>query len=631
MFDLAWLIILLPAAGVLINLFFGPKLGDRRVGYMASAAVALSFLVAAWYTLRLWGLPAEEQVHTVTLWDWITAGSFRVAAALLIDPLSLTMALVVTGVGALIHVYSVAYMEHDEHYQRFFLYLNFFIFAMLILVLSDSFLGMFVGWEGVGLASFLLIGFWFDRRDDSYGYYADAGKKAFLVNRIGDFGMIVAMIAIWSAAGSLAFTDVFEAAEHGAFTAGAATFVCLLLLLAAAGKSAQIPLFVWLPDAMAGPTPVSALIHAATMVTAGIYMIARTHVLWHIAENAALTAAWIGALTALFAASLALVQTDLKKILAYSTISQLGYMMLGVGVGAYGAAIFMLVAHAFYKALLFLAAGSVMHALDGELDIRKMGGLRHKMPATFRTFLIGAVSLAGIPPLAGFFAKDAVLLGALAHQPLVYVVGLFTALLTAIYSFRAVFVPFFGQPRDRHLYDHAHESPSLMTVPLWILAALTIFGGLLNLPFVLSLEKWLEPALGAHDAPGLVIELIALTLGILIAGFGFVIAYAWHIANEQWPRRLASSVDSLQPALQNKWYVDDFYYERIVLPLRRFAGWLATAVDQKLIDGTVDGIGRITLGAGDRVRKLENGVIPSYALAIVLGVVILAAYFVFSI
>jgi len=443
--------------------------------------------------------------------------------------------------------------------------------------------------------------------------------------------MIVAMLAIWTAAGSLTFLDVFEAAEHGAFTVGAATFVCLLLLLAATGKSAQIPLFVWLPDAMAGPTPVSALIHAATMVTAGIYMIARTHALWHIAENASLATAWIGGLTALFAASLALVQTDLKKILAYSTISQLGYMMLGVGVGAYGAAIFMLVAHAFYKALLFLGAGSVMHALHGELDIRKMGGLRHKMPVTFRTFAIGAIALAGIPPLAGFFAKDAVLLGALNNQPLIYLVGLVTALLTATYAFRALFVPFFGKPRDQRLFNHAHESPALITVPLGILAALAIFGGLLNLPFVLTLEEWLKPALGAHEAPTLIMELIALTLGVLIAGFGFLISYAWYIGNEAWPRRLASSLDALQPALQHKWYVDDFYYSNIVLPLRRFGVWLAETVDSQIIDGAVNGVGRVTVAVGGQVRKLQNGAIPSYALSILLGVVVLVAYLVFSI
>ncbi len=466
MFELAWLLLAFPLAGALINLLFGRQIGTRNIGFLASGAIGLTFLVAIWLFTGLMGLPAEERTITAPLWNWMTIGDFHVNAALLIDPLSITMTLIVTGVGTLIHIYSISYMEHDERIQRFFFYLNFFIFAMLILVLSDSFLGMFVGWEGVGLASYLLIGFWFDQRDDSYGWFADAGKKAFMVNRVGDFGMIVAMLAIWSTLGSLTFLEVFEGAHGGALTVGVANFICLMLLLAATGKSAQLPLYVWLPDAMAGPTPVSALIHAATMVTAGIYMIARTHELWHIAENASMIAAWIGALTAFFAATIALVQTDLKKILAYSTISQLGYMMLGVGVGAYGAAIFHLTTHAFFKALLFLAAGSVMHATHGELDIRKMGGLKDKMPTTFRTFLIGSAALAGIPPLAGFFSKDSILLGALVANPILYAIGLVTALLTAIYSFRAVIVPFFGAPRDKRLYNHAHESPALMTIPL---------------------------------------------------------------------------------------------------------------------------------------------------------------------
>ncbi len=532
--------------------------------------------------------------------------------------------------GTLIHIYSISYMEHDERVQRFFFYLNFFIFAMLILVLSDSFLGMFVGWEGVGLASYLLIGFWFDRRDDSYGWYADAGKKAFLVNRVGDFGMIVAMLALWSTLGSLTFLEVFESVHDGALTVGIANFVCIMLLLAAAGKSAQIPLYVWLPDAMAGPTPVSALIHAATMVTAGIYMIARTHELWHIAENASLIAAWIGALTAFFAATIALVQTDLKKILAYSTISQLGYMMLGVGVGAYGAAIFHLTTHAFFKALLFLAAGSVMHATHGELDIRKMGGLRDKMPATFRTFLIGATALAGIPPLAGFFSKDAILLGALAHYPVLYAIGLTTALLTAIYSFRAVIVPFFGAPRDRRLYNHAHESPALMTIPLWILAALSIVGGLLNLPFVLTMESWLEPALGQHEEPLLTLELLAITLSVIIAAFGLVIAIALYVRGEGWPQRLRNSFKGLVPVVERKWYVDEFYDAAIVQPIRRSSEWLAAIFDQKLIDGAVNGAAYISAVLGEGARRLQSGAIPTYALSILIGVVALVAYFVFS-
>ena len=628
MFELAWLLLAIPLAGAIINLALGRQIGTRNIGYVASGAVALAFLVALWLFTSMMGLPAEERIITVPLWEWITIGDFHVNAALLLDPLSITMSLIVTGVGALIHIYSISYMEHDERVQRFFFYLNFFIFAMLILVLSDSFLGMFVGWEGVGLASYLLIGFWFDQRDDSYGWFADAGKKAFLVNRVGDFGMIVAMLALWSTLGSLTFLDVFESSHS--LTAAAANFICLMLLLAATGKSAQLPLYVWLPDAMAGPTPVSALIHAATMVTAGIYMIARTHELWHLAENASLIAAWIGALTAFFAATIALTQTDLKKILAYSTISQLGFMMLGVGVGAYGAAIFHLTTHAFFKALLFLAAGSVMHATHGELDIRKMGGLRNKMPTTFITFLIGATALAGIPPLAGFFSKDAILLGALASHPILYVIGLVTALLTAIYSFRAVIVPFLGTPRDKRLYNHAHESPALMTTPLWILAVLAVVGGLLNLPAVLTMEGWLEPALGHHVEPSLTLELLAITFSVIIAAFGLVIAVALYMRGEGWPRRLRDTFKGLMPVIEHKWYVDEFYDALLIQPIRRTSEWYAQRFDQKIIDGAVNGIGNFSAGLGERVRHLQSGAIPTYALSILIGVVALVAYFVLN-
>ena len=631
MFDYAWLILALPAAAVLINLFLGSKLGNRAVAIVATGAIFLAFLTTGWFFYQEMGLAGEERHTAVVLWDWITIGAFHVESAMLIYPLSLTMALMVTGVATLIHIYSIGYMHGDEHYQRFFLYMNFFVLAMLVLVFSDNFLGMFVGWEGVGLASFLLIGFWFDRRDDSYGYYADAGKKAFLVNRVGDVGYILAMLAIWSLLGTLNFGAVTEAAEHGAFTLTAANAICLLLLLAAAGKSAQIPLYVWLPDAMAGPTPVSAFIHAATMVTAGIYMIARTHAIWHVAVDASMAAAWIGGLTAFFAATLAIVQVDLKKILAYSTISQLGFMMMGVGVGAYGAAMFLLLAHAFYKALLFLAAGSVMHGLDGELDIRKMGGLRHKMPSTYRTFLIGAAALAGIPPLAGFFAKDSVFLSTLGTNMLLYAVGLVTAVMTGVYSFRALFVAFHGTPRDQTLYDHAHESPSLMTGPLWILAFFSVFGGLMNLPFVLTLETWLEPALGEHGAPSLTIELIAFTLSILAAFTGLVIAYGKYVRDEPWTRRLSRSFGFVQPALAHRWYLDDFYFGYIVLPLRRLATWFAATVDQRVIDGAVNGIGQVTIQFGGAIRKLENGAIPTYALSIFLGAVILIAYFLFKV
>jgi NADH-quinone oxidoreductase subunit L len=460
-----------------------------------------------------------------------------------------------------------------------------------------------------------------------YGSYADCGKKAFLVNRVGDFGVIVAMLALWAAAGTLTFLDVFEQVGHGALSVGLANFICLMLLLGATGKSAQIPIYIWLPDAMAGPTPVSALIHAATMVTAGIYMIARTNVLWHIAGSASEIAAWIGALTALVAATVALAQTDLKKILAYSTISQLGYMMLGVGVGAYGASMFHLVTHAFFKALLFLAAGSVMHALHDVLDIRRMGGLRGKMPTTFRTFMIGAAALAGLPLLSGFFSKDAILAGALAHNAALYIIGLFTALLTAFYSGRMVFVPFFGAPRDQHLYDHAHESPPMMTIPLWILAVLSIVAGVLNLPVILTLEHWLEPALGHHEI-GLTIELISITLGVIVAVFGVLMAYARYLAQEGWAHRFTAAFRVFQPWAEREWNVDEFYIAVIVNPLRRLAAWFATVVDNRAIDGLVNWVGAVSVNLGERVRYLQTGSTPTYALSILIGVVAVTLYFV---
>ncbi|MCX7671221.1 MAG: NADH-quinone oxidoreductase subunit L, partial [Anaerolineae bacterium] len=454
MLDYAWLMLLFPALGTLIIALCGRRLSKGLISWLAPGMVLLSFAVAVSQFVALLGLPAGERHHEIVLWQWMTAGSFTVDLALLIDQLSVTMALVVTGVGFIIHVYSVGYMHDDPRYGRFFAYLNFFILMMLTLVLANNYLLMYVGWEGVGLASYLLIGFWFEKPSA-----ADAGKKAFIVNRIGDFGLALAIMFIWSTVGTLRFADVFANAESLA-SAGVITTVTMLLLLAATGKSAQLPLYVWLPDAMEGPTPVSALIHAATMVTAGVYMTARSAALFNLAPTSALWVAGIGAATALFAATIALAQTDLKRILAYSTISQLGYMFLAVGVGAYASGIFHLATHAFFKALLFLAAGSVMHALAGELNINKMGNLRAKMPTTYWTYLIGAAALAGIPLLSGFFSKDEILWYAWQKSPLLWLVGLITAALTAIYSFRSVFVPFWGEERDKKLHHHAHESPA---------------------------------------------------------------------------------------------------------------------------------------------------------------------------
>ncbi|MCY3992457.1 MAG: NADH-quinone oxidoreductase subunit L [Caldilineaceae bacterium] len=633
MLDLAWLILVFPALGALINLFVGDRLKERGIHFVASGAVVLSFVVSLGLFLGLSGLDEHHRTATVHLWDWITIGSFRAPAALLIDPLSVTMALIVTGVGALIHIYAGGYMHGEQNYQRFFVYLNFFILAMLVLILSNNFVGMFVGWEGVGLASYLLIGFYFDRHDESYGHYADAGKKAFLVNRIGDFGMMLAVFLIWTGVGSVVFEEVSQGS--GALATGTATAICLLLLLAATGKSAQLPLFVWLPDAMAGPTPVSALIHAATMVTAGIYMVARTHFLWDLAPLAGSLAAWVGGVTALLAASIALTQVDLKKILAYSTISQLGYMMLGVGVGAYAFAIFHLVTHAFFKALLFLAAGNVMHGLpDGELDIRKMGNLRAKMPSTYRLFVIGALALAGVPPLSGFLSKDGILLHVANHNILLYLVGLFTALLTAFYSFRAVFLTFCGEARDQHIHEHAHESPAVMTRPLWVLAVLAVVGGALNLPVLLTMEHYLEAAVGKPAFhPSLPMELVLLAVSAIVALAGVGLAYGRYLkSSNSSVGRLSAGITGLvrplEPIARNKWYVDEIYAAWIVGPLLGLSNWFTHVVDQGVVDGAVNLVGQANLSLGGALRKVHNGLVPTYALSLFCGVVALLLWFV---
>ncbi len=633
MLEIAWLIFVFPALGALVNLFVGDRLGERGIHIVASGAVVLSFFLSIGLFFGLSGLDPHHRVATVHLWDWITIGSFSAPAALLIDPLSVTMALVVTGVGALIHVYAGGYMHGEQNFQRFFVYLNFFILAMLVLILSNNFVGMFVGWEGVGLASYLLIGFYFDRHDESYGHYADAGKKAFLVNRIGDFGMMLAVFLIWTGVGSVVFEEVFAGA--GALATGTATAICLLLLLAATGKSAQLPLFVWLPDAMAGPTPVSALIHAATMVTAGIYMVARTHVLWEMAPAAGGLAAWVGVLTALMAATIALTQVDLKKILAYSTVSQLGFMMLGVGVGAYAFAIFHLVTHAFFKALLFLAAGNVMHGLpDGELDIRKMGNLRAKMPTTYALFLIGASALAGFPLLSGFFSKDGILLHAANDNILLYLIGLFTALLTAFYSFRAVFMAFWGEARDQRIHEHAHESQAVMTRPLWVLAFLAVVGGLLNLPFLLTMEHYLEASVGVPSFhPSVPMELVLLAVSALVALAGIGLAYGRYVqGSDTGVGRLSAGITRLarplEPIASRKWLVDELYAALIVGPLLALSSWFSRVVDQGVVDGAVNLVGQANLAVGGALRKVHNGLVPTYALSLFCGVVALLLWFV---
>jgi NADH-quinone oxidoreductase subunit L len=628
MLDYAWLLLVFPAAGALIFALFGRKLGRRAVSILAPAMVALSFGMAVWLFVTLLGMPAEERSHEVVLWSWMTTGGFHVDIALLIDQLSITMALVVTGIGFLIHVYSAGYMHDDPRVPRFFTYMNFFILMMLTLVLANNYLLLYVGWEGVGLASYLLIGFWFDKPSA-----ADAGKKAFLVNRIGDFGLALAIMFIWTGLGTLQFSQVFQLApEKWAVGSSAVVVVTMLMLLAATGKSAQIPLFVWLPDAMEGPTPVSALIHAATMVTAGVYLVARSAVLFGLAPSSAAWVAGIGVTTALFAATIAITQTDLKRILAYSTISQLGFMFLAVGVGGYTAGIFHLVTHAFFKALLFLGAGSVMHGLGGELDIRKMGNLRAKMPTTYWTFLIGAAALAGIPLLSGFFSKDEILWNAWMKSPILWVVGFITAVLTAIYSFRMVFTVFWGKERDAKLFSHAHESPPVMTVPLVLLAVGSALAGYVGLPRLSLIAHWLEPVFAnAQNNSETVfeammhspIEWVLLAASGLVAIAGAYLAYRAYVKDTEIPGRVRESLGWFAKLVEHKYYVDEAYRAAFVKPLRDVAGWLAAVFDKRVIDGVVNGIGGGFGWVGVQARRLQTGMVGLYALSIMVGAVAL--------
>jgi NADH-quinone oxidoreductase subunit L len=637
MLETVWLILLFPLAGVLINAFLGRWLNRRLVAAIACLAVGASFVVALLVFFAMLGLPAETEAggngreRIIPIFTWIVAGSFKVEASLLLDQLSILMALVVTGVSTLLHIYSAAYMKGEEYYNRYFTWLNLFVLMMLILVLGDNFLVMYVGWEGVGLCSYLLIGYWFEKKSA-----ADAGKKAFIVNRVGDFGFALGIMLIFATFGSLAFQDVLPAA--GTILPGTATAIALLLFLGAAGKSAQIPLYVWLPDAMEGPTPVSALIHAATMVTAGVYMVARCFTLFEASPSALNWVIWIGVLTAFFAATMALVQKDFKRILAYSTISQLGYMFVGMGAGAYAAGMFHLTTHAFFKALLFLCAGSVMHALSGELDIFKMGGLRRKMPWTFATLLVGVLALSGVPFLAGFFSKDEILLGAYESGALVpWILGTITAALTAFYAFRLLFVAFYGQPRlDKKIEKHVHESPPVMLVPMVLLAILAVLGGYIGLPRFLGLgnaiDEFLHPIFAASvhvpaTAENATTEIVLLGISLLAVAIGFVAAYWIYIRNWGLGARMTKNAQWLYDIVYNKYYVDEAYTEVIVKPLRMLGDFIADAVEERSIDRAVNGFAQLFGLAGEGLRRLQSGLVRNYALAMFIGIIAVMIYF----
>jgi NADH-quinone oxidoreductase subunit L len=677
-------IIALPILGLLINIIFGRRLGERFVSLVACSAVGLAFLVAVLQFLALQGHPEGATVHIA---EWITIADLSVPWALKIDTLSATMMLMVTGVSTLIHIYAVGYMHEDVRFQgdpgrypRFFIYFNLFVAAMMILVSADNYLMMFVGWEGVGLCSYLLIGFWYEKGEDGIGN-AIAGKKAFVTNRIGDFGFLVAMFLIFGAVGSLQFEDVFHWAEtNGLANVGVITAITLFLLLGATGKSAQLPLYVWLPDAMAGPTPVSALIHAATMVTAGIYMIARSAPLYSVADTSSYVAALIGAVTAFYAATIAVGQFDIKKVLAYSTISQLGYMLAAVGIGAYVAGMFHLVTHAFFKALLFLSSGSVIQGIEhghhdsehghagGEpfdpQDMRNMGGLRTRMPITFWVYLIGALALSGIPPLAGFFSKDEILADASLENTIVYILLAAAAFLTAFYMGRQILMVFFGKQRSEAA-KHARENRPVMTVPLMILAGLAFVGGGLNLPGIHSLTSWLEHTIAHIHVTefNVMVSVVSVALALLAIGAAWLLYGRVTMAKgDRDPLR--SILGPIFIGMENKWWVDELYSALILNPYKRLSralvvgegeenegsefwehfvheivigkGYRALAefmdltVDLGFIDAFFNSMAGVTAWIAQRLRKLQSGYVRNYALSVFVGVVLILGYFIIT-
>jgi len=603
-----WLIPALPFAGFLVNGIFGRKLSKTAVNVVAIGSVLLSFL---WVVKTLLALDPLDAPYVERYFTWIQSGFVNVGFDLGVDRLTAVMLLIVTGIGSLIHIYAIGYMSHEGGYYRFFAYMNLFMFFMLTLVLAANFLLLFVGWEGVGLCSYLLIGFYFLKKSAG-----DAGKKAFVVNRIGDFGFSLAMFLIMIGFGSLDFQAVFTKASvnGGGVEPGTMTLICLLLLVGAIGKSAQVPLYVWLPDAMEGPTPVSALIHAATMVTAGVYMVARSAPLFNLSPTALEVVAYIGLITAVMAATIGLTQYDIKKVFAYSTVSQLGYMFLALGCGAYSAGIFHVMTHAFFKALLFLGAGSVIHALEGEQDLRMMGGLRSKIPVTFSVLFCAAVAIAGVPPFSGFHSKDAILLAAHAHHPWMYWVGVVTAGMTAFYVFRAIFMCFFGTYRGT---AHVHESPLVMTLPLGVLALLSLAGGYLDVP------HYLAPLFGnPHAAHDEVLVAISVAAGLT----GIALAWLFYVVSPGLVDGLARAFSWPYRVLYNKYYVDEAYDAVIVHPIRDGSSALLwKVVDAGLIDGTVNGVGSLARAIGGGLRTMQSGYIRRYAAWVVLGSIVIIA------
>lgn len=635
MINLVWLVPLLPLIGFLINGLGRNTIPRVIVGWIGCLTVFASFALSLGIFFELNSSVIKS--FTVPIFDWISAGSVKIPFSFLIDPLSVLMLLIVTGIGFLIHVYSTGYMHHDAGYAKFFSYLNLFIFFMLLLVLGSNYVIMFIGWEGVGLCSYLLIGFWFTNSS-----YASAAKKAFVMNRIGDLGFLIAVFLIFATFNSVEFTTIFP--QAGKMIAGDPVLILItaLLFIGAIGKSAQIPLFTWLPDAMAGPTPVSALIHAATMVTAGIYMIARSNILFTLAPQTLEVVALIGLATLILAATIAVSQTDIKKVLAYSTVSQLGYMFLGLGVGAYTGAFFHVITHAFFKALLFLGAGSVIHAMSNEQDMRNMGGLRKKLPVTFLTMMIGTIAISGLPPFSGFFSKDEILAHVYEHNKVFWVIGIIGAVFTSFYMFRMMFLTFNGTFRGTSDQEHhLHESPASMTIPLIILAVLSALGGFIGIPEAFGGSHWLANFLSpVFAASNVRTEQVALDhnteyilMAVSVAGALAALLYAYgrYVKKSHVPAEDRFERGTLARLSYNKYYIDELYAALISRPLDSLSSFFYRIVDKMGIDGIVNGLGKGTVEASKGFRLLQSGTVGFYIFMMVAGIIALMAYSMYKI
>jgi len=625
MINLVWLVPLIPLLGFVINGLGRNSLSKNLIGFIGSSVIFISFAISVGIFFEL-GADANKS-HEIFLFNWISAGKLDIPLSFLVDPLSSLMLLIITGVGFLIHIYSIGYMHSDEGFGKFFSYLNLFIFFMLLLVLGSNYIVMFIGWEGVGLCSYLLIGFWYTNSS-----YASAAKKAFVMNRIGDLGFLLGVFLIFTTFGSIEFSKIWPQAANMLPGNGTIALIALLLFIGACGKSAQLPLFTWLPDAMAGPTPVSALIHAATMVTAGIYMIARSNLLFDLAPMIQHVIAIVGLATAIVAAIIALTQTDIKKVLAYSTVSQLGYMFLGLGVGAYNGAFFHVITHAFFKALLFLCAGSVIHALHHEQDMRHMGGLRKKLPVTFLTMLIGTIAIAGLPPFSGFFSKDEILAHVYLHDKVMWGIAVFGAFLTAFYMFRMLFLTFYGKYRGtHHAEEKIHESPKSMTVPLIVLAVLSAIGGAIGIPEALGgshwLSHWLSPVIKhTGETPDHTTEYMLMAVSVVGVLISIAVAYGKYVKQNHIPVPDEAKRPALATLSYNKFYFDEIYDAVIRKPLDVLSGFFYKIVDNRIVDGIVNGFGWTASEASKGLRLIQSGNVGFYIFMMVIGIISLLLY-----